>query len=198
MVSVDGANSTRTAHKKTPGRSQVFLHPLGGPGEARAGGAHKKTPGRSQVFLHPLGGPGEAKPSDGVLAQQWQGMCRRQQAGNRTSSTRTTWPCGMRCTVLGGAAVGICPVMDPATGATLIDTQDLRQSCAGFDVVKVQHIRAVFILGRWWVCRRPSAGASARLRAPAASDGDAPDTPCLLYTSPSPRDRTRSRMPSSA
>ena len=28
-------------------------------------------------------------------------------------------------------------------------------------------------------------------------DGDNPDT-CLLYTSPSPRDRTRSRMPSSA
>ena len=25
-----------------------------------------------------------------------------------------------------------------------------------------------------------------------------PDMPCLLYTSPSPRDRTRSRMPSSA
>ena len=25
-----------------------------------------------------------------------------------------------------------------------------------------------------------------------------PDNPCLLYTSPSPRDRTRSRMPSSA
>ena len=25
-----------------------------------------------------------------------------------------------------------------------------------------------------------------------------PNTPCLLYTSPSPRDRTRSRMPSSA
>ena len=25
-----------------------------------------------------------------------------------------------------------------------------------------------------------------------------PQTPCLLYTSPSPRDRTRSRMPSSA
>ena len=25
-----------------------------------------------------------------------------------------------------------------------------------------------------------------------------PDTSCLLYTSPSPRDRTRSRMPSSA
>ena len=28
--------------------------------------------------------------------------------------------------------------------------------------------------------------------------GGAPGTPCLLYTSPSPRDRTRSRMPSSA
>jgi hypothetical protein len=49
------------AHEKTPGRSQVFLHPLGGPGEARVGGTHEKTPGRSQVFLHPLGGPGEAR-----------------------------------------------------------------------------------------------------------------------------------------
>ena len=28
--------------------------------------------------------------------------------------------------------------------------------------------------------------------------GDAAGYPCLLYTSPSPRDRTRSRMPSSA
>ena len=28
--------------------------------------------------------------------------------------------------------------------------------------------------------------------------GHAQRTPCLLYTSPSPRDRTRSRMPSSA
>ena len=28
--------------------------------------------------------------------------------------------------------------------------------------------------------------------------GDRPDGTCLLYTSPSPRDRTRSRMPSSA
>ena len=29
-------------------------------------------------------------------------------------------------------------------------------------------------------------------------DRDAKPYPCLLYTSPSPRDRTRSRMPSSA
>ena len=32
----------------------------------------------------------------------------------------------------------------------------------------------------------------------AADDGDDDDRGCLLYTSPSPRDRTRSRMPSSA
>ena len=29
-------------------------------------------------------------------------------------------------------------------------------------------------------------------------EDDEEDIPCLLYTSPSPRDRTRSRMPSSA
>ena len=32
----------------------------------------------------------------------------------------------------------------------------------------------------------------------AANFKRAKQTPCLLYTSPSPRDRTRSRMPSSA
>ena len=31
-----------------------------------------------------------------------------------------------------------------------------------------------------------------------ATGNASPNTPCLLYTSPSPRDRTRSRMPSSA
>ena len=31
-----------------------------------------------------------------------------------------------------------------------------------------------------------------------AQDGEERIIPCLLYTSPSPRDRTRSRMPSSA
>ena len=31
-----------------------------------------------------------------------------------------------------------------------------------------------------------------------ADDQTHPTHPCLLYTSPSPRDRTRSRMPSSA
>ena len=39
---------------------------------------------------------------------------------------------------------------------------------------------------------------STGLRLRAVLQQDAPDTRCLLYTSPSPRDRTRSRMPSSA
>ena len=37
-----------------------------------------------------------------------------------------------------------------------------------------------------------------RLRAKTESFSSAPDTPCLLYTSPSPRDLSTSRMPSSA
>ena len=36
------------------------------------------------------------------------------------------------------------------------------------------------------------------LQMKAFKDGSRPATVCLLYTSPSPRDRTRSRMPSSA
>ena len=38
------ALSTALPHKKTPGRAQGFSHPLGGPGEARAGGTHRNTP----------------------------------------------------------------------------------------------------------------------------------------------------------
>ena len=43
-------------------------------------------------------------------------------------------------------------------------------------------------LGAWWLWQNQEA---APLPAPQTD-------PCLLYTSPSPRDRTRSRMPSSA
>ena len=46
-----------------------------------------------------------------------------------------------------------------------------------------------------------NAACAARLRAPWPRDGAVAGDlvmPCLLYTSPSPRDRTRSRMPSSA
>ena len=45
-----------------------------------------------------------------------------------------------------------------------------------------------------WV---PEIGALLATRRPRSSE-DAPVWACLLYTSPSPRDRTRSRMPSSA
>ena len=49
----------RNLAQENAGPPQVFLHPLGGPGEARAGGTHENA-GPPQVFLHPLGGPGEA------------------------------------------------------------------------------------------------------------------------------------------
>ena len=41
-------------------------------------------------------------------------------------------------------------------------------------------------------------GAGIVARAHQAAGAEAWTDPCLLYTSPSPRDRTRSRMPSSA
>ncbi|HCK80255.1 MAG TPA: hypothetical protein DIC59_02160, partial [Candidatus Competibacteraceae bacterium] len=47
------------------------------------------------------------------------------------------------------------------------------------------------------VTQTPAAGACA-LPGDAVNLAVAPPTTCLLYTSPSPRDRTRSRMPSSA
>ena len=42
------------------------------------------------------------------------------------------------------------------------------------------------------------APAEAPAPAPAAESADSPAGDCLLYTSPSPRDRQKSRMPSSA
>ena len=46
--------------------------------------------------------------------------------------------------------------------------------------------------------RRWPQGATPRGAAPSAAPAAAPEEPCLLYTSPSPRDRQKSRMPSSA
>ena len=43
---------------------KLALMPLGGPGEARAGGIGDETPGRSQVSSHPLGGPEERYAPD--------------------------------------------------------------------------------------------------------------------------------------
>ena len=45
---------------------------------------------------------------------------------------------------------------------------------------------------------KPKAGESARMKAKRKSFKARHAKNCLLYTSPSPRDRTRSRMPSSA
>eukprot|EP00656_Telonema_subtile_P002322 TRINITY_DN11026_c0_g1_i1.p1 TRINITY_DN11026_c0_g1~~TRINITY_DN11026_c0_g1_i1.p1 ORF type:complete len:145 (-),score=34.31 TRINITY_DN11026_c0_g1_i1:27-461(-) len=45
---------------------------------------------------------------------------------------------------------------------------------------------------------RKSTEAARQLEPPKPTQCPACDHPCLLYTSPSPRDRTRSRMPSSA
>ena len=52
-----------------------------------------------------------------------------------------------------------------------------------------------------WISKRflsPVEGSSAAPALAEAVAPPAPPAPCLLYTSPSPRDRTRSRMPSSA
>ena len=52
-------------------------------------------------------------------------------------------------------------------------------------------------VGPWWADR--VARALAPLRSAEGGVGSLPRSiSCLLYTSPSPRDRTRSRMPSSA
>ena len=94
-----------------------------------------------------------------------------------------------------GAAVGLVAAADVAC---LVDLP-------GFDnsAMDGYAVRAADLLG---------ATPDAPVRLPVVADlaaGDAPDRPvgpgeaarimtCLLYTSPSPRDRTRSRMPSSA
>ena len=54
-------------------------------------------------------------------------------------------------------------------------------------------------LGKWWG-RKPLVMVRAALLGTLLpiSDDYTKDRDCLLYTSPSPRDRTRSRMPSSA
>eukprot|EP00656_Telonema_subtile_P046989 TRINITY_DN5372_c0_g1_i1.p3 TRINITY_DN5372_c0_g1~~TRINITY_DN5372_c0_g1_i1.p3 ORF type:complete len:102 (-),score=21.46 TRINITY_DN5372_c0_g1_i1:78-383(-) len=46
--------------------------------------------------------------------------------------------------------------------------------------------------------RRGSGGGAVLLQRARGAAGDGTGSSCLLYTSPSPRDRTRSRMPSSA
>ena len=64
-------------HEKTPGRSQVFSHPLGGPGEAWAGGAQKARPGAAaragngeSKLLH-VRPAGPLDCSDGQVLHEW-------------------------------------------------------------------------------------------------------------------------------
>ena len=85
-----------------------------------------------------------------------------------------------------------------ADGATLSSEKttsivDLDQLFDTFDP-RTRKALQQFIQGnaRWYAGKGPQANASAKYFAPALS------TTCLLYTSPSPRDRSVSRMPSSA
>ena len=52
---------------------------------------------------------------------------------------------------------------------------------------------AILVTARYW-----SSGFEWSHHVPIAIEAGVPSSSCLLYTSPSPRDRTRSRMPSSA
>ena len=71
------------------------------------------------------------------------------------------------------------------------------------------HLNETYILGQLHACQQPKPIQSVSPCFPRASmttrrlrrrenGHPRPSNPCLLYTSPSPRDRTRSRMPSSA
>ena len=52
--------------------------------------------------------------------------------------------------------------------------------------------------GKTYVLKKSSGGTFTGREVKTETAPAVPTTPCLLYTSPSPRDRTRSRMPSSA
>ena len=70
---------------------------------------------------------------------------------------------------------------------------------------KRRYLIANFLLIGWSVCAPAGGLAEPRVLRVGVVDGSQPCSyreagvwSCLLYTSPSPRDRTRSRMPSSA
>ena len=75
----------------------------------------------------------------------------------------------------------------------LIDTSfdvGFADRLARYETYNKHHYRPNTYLHKWWGRR---CGSTFRLILKGLVDD-----PCLLYTSPSPRDRTRSRMPSSA
>ena len=77
------------------------------------------------------------------------------------------------------------------------ELQELIESQEGFTDLEAgfQRAGASFQLGIAGLLDSPDLAESARRD---LEDVQRQYTPCLLYTSPSPRDRTRSRMPSSA
>ena len=82
------------------------------------------------------------------------------------------------------------------------------------DTVFLALVAAAALAATWFFCLRPMRRGRCAMTGRAAGDPElsrqiaelqeeirmlrAQDAICLLYTSPSPRDRTRSRMPSSA
>ena len=77
------------------------------------------------------------------------------------------------------------------------------ESCTAANVVLMNDVDMVIEIAKelgWKDDLKPVAvfGSKAWLDNPYNSEGSAKYRDCLLYTSPSPRDRTRSRMPSSA
>ena len=70
------------------------------------------------------------------------------------------------------------------------------------DIVNGPQIGSVALLGDDYFGMRPqllvAEGDSVKIGTPLFKDKKNEGVTCLLYTSPSPRDRTRSRMPSSA
>jgi len=74
----------------------------------------------------------------------------------------------------------IVDVENPVKGVSRLELRDVQMSAAGLEI-PIEEL----------------SGKAARLRSGKTTNAFAIN-PCLLYTSPSPRDRTRSRMPSSA
>ena len=89
-------------------------------------------------------------------------------------------------------------------GEALERAEQLRPNCRIETETRVQWLREADALLRTKLFDRTAAGAFDAVGAdrpweqPVQDDQTLLAPPCLLYTSPSPRDRTRSRMPSSA
>ena len=81
--------------------------------------------------------------------------------------------------------------VDPATYAGVTDEQNQAEMAEYFAFGPSLRERGIEVSGEG--LQPITTATTVRVR-----DGQALITDCLLYTSPSPRDRTRSRMPSSA